>query len=251
MPDSATAREPLLARTDFPPGTPASVISIAMSFEAQVERKIEPTERSLIRRLAVDPRISGIWRELSRRRRVGPREYLYPAVREYLCGYDPAIRTAPRESLQDWALGLVFSAAVVSFFVAPAITKAELEERVRPYRELAVEAVKMRRQFAKFVGKMTVELTELDNQIAWCREQARRLRAGRVVIDRNRGDARIKGYLGNLSAEMLGLFGTAPRRALATIASVALDRQVTPAMAREAIRRAVKEAEGEGLTTSC
>ena len=116
---------------------------------------------------------------------------------------------------------------------------------------MAAQLRKTRAQFEILDIEMGDELATLDDLIVSCEIHASRLGAGRVVVDRDRGDTRLKGCLANLAAEMLGLFGMVPRRLLAMIASVALDQKVTPAMAREACRWAVKEAERERLTTNC
>ena len=102
----AHSGEPLLRPADFPPGTPPLVVEFAVFYEPRAE----PETRAVLRRLALDPRMPAIWRQLQRRRRDGGgREYFYQVRRENIRNYEPAV---DRET--DLALALLFGAAILS-----------------------------------------------------------------------------------------------------------------------------------------
>ena len=258
---SAATREPFLRPCDFPTGTPALVISFVMDEEEFIAREIDTEERILkkesaqrgfmaqLRRLALDLRMPAIWRELQRRRRNGG-GYLYPARREYLCSLDPAWRTAPADRAQGMAMALLYGAALNPYtsFITKAGLEQHLDQKVRPHLEQAAQAREVRRWLVENDIADPFQMVRLDHFIAEYEGRARRMvnrTSFDIVIDRDRGDLKLRGYLAALAVEMLGLFGTASHRTLATIASVALDRKVTPAMAREARRLAVTKTEYE------
>jgi hypothetical protein len=76
--------EQLLTTADFPPGTPPLVIEFATFYEPRADLET----RAILRRLALDPRMPAIWRQLQRRRRDGGgREYVYQVRRENIRSY--------------------------------------------------------------------------------------------------------------------------------------------------------------------
>jgi hypothetical protein len=234
--------EPFLRRVDFPAGTPPLVVDIAMFYQGRAD----PETRPMLRRLALDPRMPAVWRQLQRRRRDGGREYIYPVSREYIQIYQPPVG---RE--QDNALAYLFLLAIWSVR-SSVITKAQRDKWAESYLGFAACLRDMRQLFDQdeiAVGEeLDEELDALDYLIAKCENHAWRIHNGirQLVVARDRGDGKLRAYLANLAAEMFKLFGAAPRHQLATIASVALDRKVTAEM----VRQAHKNFRCRGLLTS-
>lgn len=220
-----------------------------IEFATFYEPRADLETRAILRRLALDPRMPAIWRQLQRRRRDGGgREYVYQVRRENIRSYEPAV-----ERERDLALALLFGAAILSVRCS-VVTKARLEEEVELYLAMAARL----RQDLQLLDELKIavgeELSPFNSLIAKCEDRARRVSngtAGRFAIDRDRGDGKLRAYLTNFVAEMLSLFGTTSRHLLARIASVALDREVTPAMVRQAHRGLLGRPKGERLTTNC
>jgi hypothetical protein len=235
--------EPFLRPADFPAGTPPLVVDFAMFYQQQAD----PETRAMLRRLALDPRMLAVWRELQRRRRDGGREYIYPVRREYIQSYEPAV-----ERERDLALAFLFGAAILSVR-SSVITKAQLDKWAGPYLDFAACLRDMRQLFDQYEIAVGEELDAFDYLIAKCENRVWRIgnTFRQFVVDRDRGDGKLRAYLTNLAAEMFRLFGVVPRHMLATIASVALDGEVTPGMVRQAYRWVVKEAEKKRVTTNC
>jgi hypothetical protein len=228
-----------LRQDDFLPGTPPLVVWGALMY---FEKRGDPTTNVVLKRLVHDRRMLDVWRQLQRRRRNGS-GYLYPARREYFRD-NPALATAPREQVQDMALGLLFGAAITSVH-SSVITKTELKEVVDNYSLMAARLRQDRQLLAKLKITVEDELRALDPLIAKCEDRAREIinETHWLVVDRHRGDDEIRAYLTALAMRMLELFETVPRGTLAKIANVVLDREVSTAMAREAHRRAVERAQ--------
>ena len=216
--------EPFLRRVDFPAGTPPLVVDIALFWQGRADPETRPT----LRRLALDPRMPAVWRQLQRRRRGGGREYIYPVSREYIQTYQPP---AGRE--QDNALAYLFVLATWSVR-SSVITKTQRDKWVESCLVFAACLQHMRPLFDQ-----DEELAALDYLIVRCENHAWRIHngVGQFVVARDRGDGKLRACLANLAAEMFKLFGAVPRHQLATIASVAFDREVTLGMVREAYKK--------------
>ena len=99
-------------------------------------KKLADATTSVIgRRLAHDPRMLAVWRQLQRRQR-NSGKYLYRPRRDYLCKTDWTWATEPHEQVQGMALALLFWASIDSVR-SSVITKSELEWKVENYSLMA------------------------------------------------------------------------------------------------------------------
>jgi hypothetical protein len=164
-----------------------------------------------------------VWRELQRRHQKEGGGYFHPAQRmpEHPADLDD-------EALQARALCHIFESAVMLVSAAlPAMTPGELE------RDLA-KSVDAENQLRR-----TATLVEADNNdpelAAALVEKADLYRRGRELysrlgfpkVNRYRSDPQTVGYVRALVAAVEEVFGKKMIRTVATIASVALDREVS------------------------
>jgi hypothetical protein len=194
----------------FPDWVPFRVVEAARTFLTA----LPASHKALIGRLATDPRMERVWRELNRRD-LSTGSYLHPAPRWLPQEWEPL-----REEFQSRAFAALFNAAARRYFWNPTITQAKLKEKCRPYLEAAAACRKASSE------DLAVE----------CERRAGLLAERMVVVDRAVGNLRLRGYLTNLAADVEKLFGTTAYTSVATIASIVFDQPVTVKMVRGVVR---------------
>ena len=139
--EASRPAESVLTARDFPKWVPPSVVSTAILIDATSVPKM----RGVIRRLAIDPRMKIVWAQLRARRRdranrTGVYQYsalgarLPPTLREE-CELSPQ---EAHDEAQNRAMEQLFTtAAGATRSVLPAITKARLEEKRRPFLDMS------------------------------------------------------------------------------------------------------------------
>lgn len=196
--------------------------------------------RSVVRRLATDPRMEEVWRELQRRRRGQDGAYMH-AVPEWL----PAVAPLP-EARQATAMNYLFVAAVAHFAGSlPAISKRELEKQRRALRELSASVrdnlgrLRTLGRFENAEAALIAAIGALDRQAEPVGPYPQ-YRYRQAVIDRHRGDRdpKLPSYVVELAGETLSLFASPLYGTVAIIASVAFAQPVTAEMVRGAWWRA-------------
>jgi hypothetical protein len=177
----------------------------------------------LIQRLTCDDRMRAVWRELLRRHQGEGGGYFHPAQRmpEHPTDLDD-------EVLQARALCHIFDVAVILVSAAlPAMTPAELE------RDLAksIEDENQLRRAARLVEadnndpELAAALVKKADLYARGRELYAQL--GFPKVNRHRNDPQTVGYVMAFVAAVEEVFGKKMVRTVATIASVALGREVS------------------------
>ena len=220
--------EGVLGPSDFPDWVPPSVVETAMII---IGPAANPEARKVIRRLATDPQMEHVWRELRKRQRDAGRLFVHVPERER--GWMP--KWINPEAHQARAMQLLFTVAAGSVFgVRPAISRTQLEEIRRPLLELAarwredLDRLRSVGGFGKNAERPIIDtITELQHRAELVARPYRQ-----AVIERNSGDPGVRSFLAELAAATEKLFGRPLYRTVATIATVALDRRVTAKMVR-------------------
>ena len=200
--------------------------------------------RAAVRRLATDPRRERVWRELQRRRRGQDGAYVNAAP-EWLWAAAP-VPEARQVSLMHW----LFITAVNNFFGSPpAITKTEIEKRRRRVLKLSesfrdnLDQLRTLGGFRNVEAALTAAIAELDHQAESVGRGYRpdRIAYSAAVIDRHRGDPKLRTFLEALADEISGMLGSPLYGTVAIIASVLFGRTVSRAKVREAHTMLVAE----------
>jgi hypothetical protein len=147
--------------------------------------------RSAIRRLAIDPRMEEVWRQLQKRRRREDGAYVHAAPDSL-----PGVSPVP-EARQARAMHLLFVFAAIHFFgILPAMSRSQLEEKRRPLLALSeslrdnLSRLRMLGGFQDVEPAFTVAMAKLERLAEDVGRQYRQ-----AVIDRHRGDPKIRSYL--------------------------------------------------------
>jgi hypothetical protein len=181
---------------------------------------------SAIERLTTDPRMERLWgRRGELRKKNSAGGYLYPAR-----GGSPELTNDERQS-RAWA-EIFLAAALLVGGRLPAITERELDRDVQPL----IEAAARLRDELPHLDNLGIEPSERAVIAGLAEKYERRARLFRglahPIVERHRGDPELRGYVTALAREFERLFGQRLHGTVATIASVALGREVREKMVR-------------------
>jgi hypothetical protein len=230
----------MLAPSEFPEWLPPAVAS-----EAQRILDSGHADEALVRRLATDKRMRSVWRVLSKHKRAHrpqlskawaglmndrvdvqlPQDAdalaIYFGVAYTLAWLDPGVGTVSTQNLpiaqyQAVAAGLRYSAAKLR------------ELRLRH----GVQAEGHRWRWSSGEGPWDMHIQEIEEAAKFCDENVEaftELKAATapLVVDRIYGNRQARGYVRMLAIETRSLFGQLLAGTLATVASVALMRDIT------------------------
>jgi hypothetical protein len=186
--------------------------------------------------------MENVWATLKRRKRKPSRPYEHQAGWH---GESPLSNelsdqlASLKEVLQNQGLGSLFIAAAGYYRGArPAISAREIEAAREPYLLPAQRLQELLTDLrAHGIGREP-ELKALEGLTLECNLRADVVtRLGWPVVDRATGDMRLRGYLIELAGTVTETFGSPLYGVVANIASVALDKSVTPKMVRDAVTR--------------
>jgi hypothetical protein len=213
-------RPPMSAPDDLLGGVPHAVVR-------EVERMLADAqsapERELIGRLRTDPRMRRVWRRLERCA-------VLDGVRNYCLLFRKAL---PEDHCSDHDLALarfVFSAYFLAHHGVEVRKVSELDAEVEPHRaaahRLRDEAAKMRKRC--FGPRMEFYASVLEYVAAYCDSWAENMlvSAQPLLVVRDHGRRRARGFCIELTAEAVRLFGKPMPSTIATVASVALGEPV-------------------------
>jgi hypothetical protein len=217
MPERSEPRRP----TVLPDWVPVGVLDTAAARIKDPDYADNPSAIGLIERLTIDPRMKKVWDLLRKQTRPhhSGTAYAHPA-------------TIP----QDQAMQFLFFTAVV-FYLRPVpriVTRRMVEERRRRLRDLAGRLREEGRELVELDVGARDQLCTFWDLAAECEHRADAPPAA-MLFDRDRGDLWLRAWLIYFSHETKRLFGNPLYRTVATIASVAFERDVTVDMVRHSI----------------
>jgi hypothetical protein len=195
---------------------------------------------TVIRRLLTDSRMESVWDLLTtRNRKTGdyarPVRIAVPDTRIFGAPVYPN----PTAVSQECAMALLFEMAVRFYCAGRIVTAPELREWRRRCRALAG---RLRREIDELrtlgIG-IEREIAAMYRLAAECEASADAPVAA-TVLNRASGDVRLRAYLKQLARETQRLFGETLYGTVATIASVASEKEVTADMVREAAEAVVR-----------
>jgi hypothetical protein len=189
----------------------------------------EKTAR-VVDRLTSDSRMRKVWSELLKRRRRPEGGYAHPSQGRLT-------EDVGEEQRQDLALRQVFYMAVLLLNLAPeALREAELDKRCEPL----AAAKQQLYQAAELVKRLDLgtegdrhALQRLADECSFRLQSYRRIEF--PIVDRHRSNAETVGYVVGLANTLRELFGKTLICTVATVASVALDQEVSVKLVRTAL----------------
>jgi hypothetical protein len=202
--------------------------------------------RLLLKRLASDPRMRGVWSEIYKKRRVKYRptnKFWHPANRE---GLQQVIRpdvfpSGDASELQDFAARfLLENAFSIAGWPPPFLSKAEVRSQSEPFLEVAdalrAEASKLS-SLSFGGGPLADQLQEIATT---CEQIAERVNHPPYFIPvasrPDQGDKTIRAYVLGMAAVCKIAFGKSLYGTITRIANVALGADLKPRAVREMLR---------------
>ncbi|MCX7314451.1 MAG: hypothetical protein NTV56_22760 [Alphaproteobacteria bacterium] len=223
---SAAGHEPIT----LPDWLPPAVAKQARRIEAQ---SLSTDQRAILLRLATDPRMRGVWNELTRRDRRGG-GYFHPAKRPI------GMPALTREEAQAEALGELFHFAFcaardrleVSKPEDGAHLKAKLLENARVLQEIADDMAAINLAYPLAAA----DAAALRRVAGWHEDGAALLRtpSDPLTIHNDRGGRVVRGVQIIIAVWLRDAFGRPLHGTAATLAAVALDQKTSERVTRSA-----------------
>jgi hypothetical protein len=218
----------------LPDWLPTSVARQARLIEA---RCLSAKQRAILRRLATDPRMRGVWGQLTCRERQGG-GFLHPAQFKVVRCLEKSVFT--KDQIQQEALSelldCVFTAANDEVQVSKpgdgAYLKAKLLEKARMLREIADDMTAINSAYPLAAA----DAAALRRVAGWHEDGAARLRppSDPLTIRHDRGDRVVRGVQIIIAAWLRENFRKSLDGTAATLASVALGKKASPRVTRSA-----------------
>jgi hypothetical protein len=222
-------REPIT----LPDWLPWPVVMTARHIEARCS---SGEQHTILARLATDPRMRGVWTELTRRKRPGG-GFFHPA--KWRLDKPPLTQDEAQAEALGELFHFVFCAASDRVQVSKPDEvvglKAKLLERARLVREIADDLITMN----SANPLVTANADALRQVAGWNEDAASMLRqpSDPLIIQNDRGDRVVRGVQIICAAQLIETFGKRLDRTAATLAAVALDAKTSERVTRSAFSR--------------
>jgi hypothetical protein len=209
------------ASLTIPTWVPELVAQAARTLRAHYLKSNSISHNVILERLIADERMRRVWKELSRHRR----EQHQPTD-AFLRSSELLKQDAAMTSLFYFALNLAVNAPAV-------ITRKELET-VRSETLHRVAALRAAADEIRLYGPSQAAAAKVNDDIArHLEEPLPRMEASRLVVERDTGDAQARCFSILFTGYCRQVFGSPLYGTTATVASVALGREITARAVRE------------------
>lgn len=193
-------------------------------------------ELGLLRRLASDQRMKSVWRELYRKKRQPPNEFLNPAM---LAGimFEARFPILHDPKNQDLAARDLFNSAFRFAARRSTLpTQHEIDSKLKPFTTMATRL----RQDAQSLLSLgaNVFASDLEAMALVCEKHADDFNPGPLnpIVKRSRGDQVVRAYILRMSITCREIFHKMLPGTVATIAGVVFSKKVTGPQVRDIVR---------------
>ena len=229
----------MVASTELPKWLPLSA-----KREAQRILDTEGADTALVLRLATDKRMEEVWKELRKHKPRHPRlSEAWGGLMKGRLDVEPPPPDSDAMTLFFWVAFTIASLEPVAGTVPR--TNLPISQYQREAARLRLSAAMLRKlklQYGEVVQNAVqfadIHANDIEQAADFCDEivdMLSKIKAfeSRLAVTRNYGNPEARGYVIQLSIETKNLFGKQLRGTLATVASVALNKEIT----REQVRK--------------